>query len=421
MNVTNYVNNKENPKGHRLGLMTEWNRGLTTKGIYRIPPPKDLVVKDAPTFTPGFDFSGYDSDEDATTNIKDAIEKNKLKEITLERNKSAKRKHDQIKAPVMPLAAALRIARQMVKRGLKEHRMYLPIIVEVGGHYIEFDTPFGNDIYAYGLKEKGGNYKRSGSNKDFSWKILATNLDVSAKTQEERATKKRKIFHTFKGEMPDKVTSEVAEAIGAIGCDFLKGMGNYHFVEKALKTDDSSFTEMFSGDKPHYKPAVSEGRKLATQKTAKLRKKRQALGYQPTDAQSNYLRLNGKVIHWINPDGRCIFGSLAYFKHITTEAAIQAARLAVQDGSPNVMDIIDAAAEQLNQSSGATRIEIFRAINGNRWSCPRVGDYIIHIAAAALGIGVTILMPNGNLVPINGGGALVVKVTNPLEHYHATQ
>jgi hypothetical protein len=145
------------------------------------------------------------------------------------------------------------------------------------------------------------------------------------------------------------------------------------------------------------------------------------VGYQPTLAQANYLTGVGRRIHWIAPDGKCIYGSLAFVARTTTELAIARTKRAVLLGSRSITPLLEAAALQLHKSVDKVQTQIVTAITNNDWANPHVGDYIVDIAAAVLGVGVTILMPAGNLVPINGGGALIVKVTNPTEHYHATE
>ena len=405
--VSKYVNDSGNPQEHRLGLLRRWNLGLPK--IHKIAMPKDLVAKEVLSFSSGFDFSNYDSDEDDRLVIKDSIEKNQKKKVTL------KRKDRDFAVPVLDLTSLLRIGRQMVKQGLKEHSVQLPVVLEVGGHMLEFDSPYGNDIYSYGLAEGGKGFKRAGNSESFNWKNLAEQLEGAVTTPEERLTKTRKIFEVFKGKVPDKLTVEEAEAVGAIGCDFLKGMGNYHFLEQALKAKEPTFKDLFCGPKPLYEPAVTLGRKLATLKTKELK------AYRPNQAQSVYLAQHGKALRWIRPDGKCVFGSLAHFKGISTEAAIEDTKRAIQRSEPEVMEIIARAAVQLGESAGTARRLIWQAIVQNDWSNPRVGDYIIHLAAAALNIGVTILMPGANRVNVNGGGHLIVKVTQPTEHYHATR
>lgn len=412
--VTDYVNNKGNPKDHRLNLMNKWNRGHPAKGVYRIPIPDDLTAKEVPIFKDAPDLTNYDSDDDDRMDLKATIEKNKLRRVTLERGKN---KIEDV--AVLDLPTGLKVMRQVVKRD--EYYEHLPVVVELGGQQLEFATPYGNDVYCYGLKKTGNGYQRSGGNREFNYVNLATNLDATATTPESRKRKREVIFGPFKGQMLDKYQPEEAEAIGAIGCDFLKGMGNMHYVNKAEKLggkDDLTFKEMFTGANPVYRPAMDKGRKLATQKTAKLKRQE---GYQPTDAQTNYLNGRGRRLRWVRPDGLCVFGSLAHVAKTTTSAAIERTKEAIQRADANVTAIIISASEQLGQSQAKTTIEIWRAITTANWANPRVGDYIIHIAAAALNIGVTIVHPDASLTPINGGGELIVRVTQPLEHYHATK
>ena len=411
--VSAYVNNPENPTLHRLGLLRSWN--TKQKRLHRIPTPGDLIPKEAPTFSPGFDFSNYDSDEDVQLELEAAIEKNQQKKVTLKR----KDKEKDVNVSVLPFSALLKISRQMVKRelNLREH---LPFVLDLGGQMLEFDTPYGNDIYCYGLEKAGEGYKRGGGSECFNWKNLGDRFDDAAPSKEERRTKIRKIIGVFKGEIPDKLSQDEAEALGAMSCDAMKGVaGTLFYMGEALKVEDPSSKEVFCGKTPKYGPAAFEGRKLAKKKTKALKKTR----YMPNQAQTDYLTLNGKALVWIVPDGRCIFGSLAHLKGISTHQAIEDTKQAIQRSDRRVLDVVSRAAEQLGGPGfeGDARRKIFLAIVKNRWADPEVGDYIIHVAAAALEIGVTVLMPDARLVNINGGGPLIVKVTQPLEHYHATR
>ncbi len=133
--------------------------------------------------------------------------------------------------------------------------------------------------------------------------------------------------------------------------------------------------------------------------------------YQPTDQQTQYLEQNGRRLHWIEPDGRCVFGALAHIAGISTHAAISQTLEMLNRGSAGLTQIITDAGQNV--------AAVLECIRKGRWDDEEVGDIILEVAATALGQSVTVLMPNGSTHDINGGGRIIVRVTSPLEHYHS--
>jgi hypothetical protein len=133
--------------------------------------------------------------------------------------------------------------------------------------------------------------------------------------------------------------------------------------------------------------------------------------YQPTEKQLNTLEKAGYRLHWIEPDGRCVFGAIGFIKGMSAREAIEVVLDCLNFGVSRVTDVIKRA--------GLTVEDVAECIRQGRWADPTVGDVILEVVAVALTVGVTIVMPNGSLWPVNGGGRYIVRVTSPLEHYHA--
>lgn len=132
--------------------------------------------------------------------------------------------------------------------------------------------------------------------------------------------------------------------------------------------------------------------------------------YQPTDVQAQYLETHHRRLHWIEPDGRCVFGALGRVAGLSTHVAISTVLMRLNAGHAGLTLLITNAGQNVE--------EVIECIRKGRWADPAVGDIILEVAATALGIGVTVLLPNGQTYDICGGGELIVRVTSPLEHYH---
>lgn len=132
--------------------------------------------------------------------------------------------------------------------------------------------------------------------------------------------------------------------------------------------------------------------------------------YQPTDLQAQYLEGHQRRLHWIEPDGRCVFGALGHVAGIGTHTAISNVLMLLNAGHAGLTLLITNAGQAVEA--------VIECIRKGRWDDPEVGDIILEVAATALGIGVTVLLPNGQTYDVCGGGELIVRVTSPLEHYH---
>jgi Domain of unknown function (DUF4157) len=141
---------------------------------------------------------------------------------------------------------------------------------------------------------------------------------------------------------------------------------------------------------------------------------RERTAYQPTDLQRTFLENHPARprLHWIEPDGRCVFGALGHQLGIPAQAVILMVIGMLEQGHPGLTTLVT--------NAGLTVQQVLNCIRRGRWAEPHVGDIILELGATALGLGVTVLNPDGTTLDINGGGNIIIRVTSPLEHYHAT-
>ncbi len=140
---------------------------------------------------------------------------------------------------------------------------------------------------------------------------------------------------------------------------------------------------------------------------------RERVAYQPTDQQRAYMETNHRRLHWIEPDGRCVFGAVG---HVMGGVSAQDVIVTVL----GKLETGNVALTNLILNAGQTVANVIACIRNGRWADPHVGDIILDVTTTALGLGVTVLRPDGTTLDINGGGKLIIRVTSPLEHYHAT-
>lgn len=269
--VKTFIADSNNDIKHRRGLLKAWNIGMS--GKYLIPMPDELKPKVSTVFTQGFDFRDYDSSDDDEMDIEQTRVDSKSQEVTIRRDDGR-----EVKVFVFGLGQTIRIGRQIVKRD--EYEDYLPMVAQSGEHYVEFHRPTKSDIFAFPLRKKTEGeksyFERGGNTSTFTWKKLGNELEeeVPKENQKvERATKRRRIFDTFRGSQYQEMTSGEFGAVCAIGCDWMKGSGNKTFIQKVGDNYelDISFDDLFGVTSPKYVPAGSGGRKLVTEETKKLK------------------------------------------------------------------------------------------------------------------------------------------------------
>ncbi len=139
---------------------------------------------------------------------------------------------------------------------------------------------------------------------------------------------------------------------------------------------------------------------------------RERVAYQPTDLQRAYMETNRQRLHWIEPDGRCVFGAVGHVIGVSAQDVVMMVLQKLEAGHPGLTQVITDA--------GQTVQKVIDCIRHGRWADPHVGDIILDVVTTALLIGVTVLRPDGTTLDINGGGRMIIRVTSPLEHYHAT-
>ncbi len=133
--------------------------------------------------------------------------------------------------------------------------------------------------------------------------------------------------------------------------------------------------------------------------------------YDPTVEQTNALSQRHLQLRRIAPDGRCVFGALAFILNTSAKNAVQLVLQGLKPPNQAVRNMIENAGYQVD--------DVIQAIKKSDWA-GGVGDIILEVAATILGVGVTVLLPDGSTFDVNGGGPLIVRVISPLEHYHAT-
>jgi hypothetical protein len=309
--VERYVKSKENPLKFRLGLLQAWNtKNQRTKRPQPAPieVPSDLKPKPVTAITEKQNtLVDWDSDDDDNKDIDSLLTSNTSQKVILYRSSTRTRKR--VEAPVVPLSVAVRYGRQAVKRREVNERFGDPIVTKLNEHYIEFAAPRDNDVVAFRLKpDDDGDLLRQGG--VGTWDDIAKQLDRELEKDAEARTRKRKrLSGPFEGTFAVETETE-AEAVGAIACDFIKGSGNWDFVDAINNApEDSKPTDLFSGSKRIYKPAGPLGRQLATAATKKkklaLKKKRQ-----PTPVP---VSIAGRTVHNVAGDGMdCLIRAILY-------------------------------------------------------------------------------------------------------------
>ncbi|MEM6719520.1 MAG: DUF4157 domain-containing protein [Bacteroidota bacterium] len=259
--VQAYVQNTDNDKKLRLGLLNSWNYKQT--GTYTIATPDDLIPKST-DFTTMDDLADYDSEDDDDMDLDAVMESKTEEKMDLSRVDSSR---DRTGVPVFNPFDSVRFGRQVNKRGTYDR---IPMATRIGGHYIEYDNPGTKDIYATPLELTGKKgvrktYKRQGTSSDYNWDNLAKKLEAMGYDDHESRLLNILRFYLRKGSKM-KMDPATAEAIAAIGSDFMKGSKGARFyllqvirnIKRSKKTP--SFHSVFSGKNPLYLPAATGGR-----------------------------------------------------------------------------------------------------------------------------------------------------------------
>ncbi len=137
--------------------------------------------------------------------------------------------------------------------------------------------------------------------------------------------------------------------------------------------------------------------------------------YLPTAMQVQRMGVHRRRLDWVAPDGMCMLGALSRVSGVAI-ATIRdnvRAQLAIP-GSAAVNFLTEFAPEHSPED--------VRRVLGNLvryWNDP-AADAVLPVAALVLGIGVTVIEPDGTPLPVHGGGTILLHVNNPVGHYHST-
>ena len=315
--VETYVNDRSNPSILRRGLLQAWNARGTNRTRRPQPSPiaspEDLRPKPVVAITEKQNsLVDWDSDDDDDTDLNSLLTSNTLRKATIFRPSTGR----SIQVPVVPLSVAIRYGRQAVKRRKLSECFSESIIVPINAFSIEFAAPRGNDVVAFRLKpDEDGDLLRQGG--VGAWNEIASNLDRELaeldkdlkKSAALRSRKRKRITDPFEGCFAVETETE-AEAVGAIACDFIKGSGNWEYVD-AIKNapEDSKPTDLFSGNNRIYGPAGPLGRQLATQATERKKVK---LKKRPIPTPVPAL-IDGRAVHDVAGDGMdCLIRAILY-------------------------------------------------------------------------------------------------------------
>ena len=275
--VSKFINNTDKDKAQRMGLWREWMKGQ--KGVYKIALPDDLIPKGV-SLTTTDDLEGWNSEDEDKLDLDKIIKSKKTEDMELERSDDSTVSG----VPHFDFFDAIKLGRQIVKRD-EYHR--LPFTTSVGEHKMEFNSPGTKDIYVTPLEKTTGKelrYKRAGGSRDFNYKNLVKRLMLRYKLKLQQQAAMRQMMKFFLKKDKVDMTSEMAETIGAIGADFMKGsFGARYYLKKALRklgSDKSAgIKKVFLGEKSMYAPARIGGRGLVVKMTMYERQVNYLLGF----------------------------------------------------------------------------------------------------------------------------------------------
>ncbi|HWO26443.1 MAG TPA: DUF4157 domain-containing protein [Kofleriaceae bacterium] len=137
--------------------------------------------------------------------------------------------------------------------------------------------------------------------------------------------------------------------------------------------------------------------------------------YLPTATQVMRMELHRRRLDWVEPDGMCMLGALSKVSGVPVATIYS--RVRTQLHAPG-----SAASQWLTTYSTHSAADVRRVIGDlhTHWN-DEAADAVLPVAALVLGVGVTVIEPDGTPLPIHGGGTILIHVTAPLDHYHATQ
>ncbi len=265
-----YVNNTDNDKALRRGLMKAWNKAKRS-GKKRKRQPKEITGPSDLEISGGLPTSGkrlkrsdsfeITTDMDYGTALDD---RRKIRKIAIKTLKGDKEE--------IPLFESSTDATRMVRSFGHQFSTSGGITpgpqfgLQLGPNFGLFDAPRGNDIVYLPLKETStkGEFLRKGE--IFDWSSHAQEMKKSKLDKEE-------LRKTLEGELaPD--SEDVLSTAGAMICDAKTSItGFLEFMTSFSTSTETDPMKLFSSnpsDKPIWAPSVKEGRSLPQKKKQEL-------------------------------------------------------------------------------------------------------------------------------------------------------
>jgi hypothetical protein len=403
--VGRYVHDTGNPFAIRRQLLDAWNKNQLTTNC--IPMPADLAPSSA----------GTAMDTDSRLTRADSYADFGQAQLPYDfsgRDMRALGTKAATATTDVPVVTSVAEAARLVRAfgaGMNRGGTGPQFILQLGSHMGLFEARRENDLVYVPLHSSASALMRSGD--IFDWSAHARALKAAFG---DMAKVKAIIVATLQGSMvPD--SELVMSTVGAMLCDAKTSISGFlAFLDTFEASAETDPTRLFSSrpdDKPVWGPSVKGGRALPAEKREEVL----AMGYLPNDAQQTALRQLGLRMQWVEPDGRCVFGALGTILGAPA-AGVMERLLGILQSDPKSEQL--QAALTNAAMAGVSLDLIIDCIMRNDWARPGAGDMILEIAAVAFGIGLTVLWPTGAVTHINGGGKVLVKVTNPLEHFHST-
>jgi len=124
----------------------------------------------------------------------------------------------------------------------------------------------------------------------------------------------------------------------------------------------------------------------------------------------------GRKLDWVEPDGFCMLGALAKVGGTTVK---DLKKLLIQELDDDESDACAFINEFVVEYDAAAIRKVVKNLK-KYWNAP-AADAVLPVAALVAGLGVTVIEPDGTPIKVNGGGTMLLHVTNPLGHYHSTR
>lgn len=403
-NVFRYVNDTSNPYATRRDLLVAWNRGQLA--VNQVPTPPDMLPSAAGTAAESDRLTRADS-------VADFGRAQLPYDFSGRQTQPVGTKSSTATTDVPVVSSVTEAIRYVRAFGSGSHpiRTGPQFILQLGPHRGLFEARRENDLVYIPLHSSAATLMRAGD--IFDWSTHAKALKAAFS---DLAAVKKAIQATLNGELIPE-SELIMSTVGAMICDAKTSItGFLDYLQTFGASAETDPTRMFSSrpeDKAVWAPSMIGGRRLPAARREEVMER----GYMPDESQQTVLRQRGLRPQWVEPDGLCIFGALGTVVGAPAREVLERVLGILRSGSYSeaLQAAIDNAA-----SSGITLDQIIACIAHNDWAQPGAGDVVLEIAAVALGVSISVLLPGGAIVDINGGGKMLIKVVHPLEHFHST-